>query len=265
MEYRRLCLIVATLLLICLNATAESPDAERIKKILQKADQNEKLAESFGFYQEKTQKKLDGERVKEQRSKLYRMTWLNNQPYLELLKIDGQPLNKKETEEEGKRKIKFVKGIKDKEEDDEDENFTWEELFSKYDFDLLPSDSTGLDLFSFRPKKGKLQQRSRFEKILNHLQGKFWVDPENNIVRAEAQINETISFGLGILGKLDTLEMKFEQTQHEDAWLPAELSIHFRVRLALLKVEEQELHARYFDFFKRPEAGHTASTGKDAR
>jgi hypothetical protein len=242
--------ILLVCLLVCLPVLADSAESERMQRILQKAAENEKLAEQYGYYQEKIQKKLDDGKIKEQNSKLYRMVWLEDQPYLELVQINGEPLNKKQMEEETKQKSKFLKSLKKSEE--EKDTFSWEELYGKYDFDSLPSDSGEHSVFTFRPKSGKLQERSHFEKILNHLQGKVWVDSENNIVRVEAQLEKTVRFGLGIVAKLDRLSLEFEQKAHEDVWLPAMFNVHFRVRIALLRTDEQEIRADYYDYYRGP-------------
>ena len=196
----------------------------------------------------------DGKVTKEEH-RFYRITWIQNQPYLELLKFNGRDLDADARKKEADRKAKFVKSLSKKKEDaDDDDDITWDDLYAKFDFEQLPPDQNGAYVFSFKPKNEKLANRSSTEKILNHLSGKFWTDNQFNILGAEANLVEDVRFGFGILGKVERLEIKYLQQTFDDAPLPSHLFISFKGRIALLKSEEGEIEATFKDYYRRPGA-----------
>lgn len=224
---------------------------EVLRQIVEKARQNEELANEIGFHQVTAIKKLNDGKVSSENVRMHRLTWVDNKPYLELLKVNGQEPDAKEKKEETERKARFIQSLRKKSKDDPD-NVTWYEMYSKYDFQAMPSDSIGYYVFSFKPKAGRLPERSRTEKVLNHVAGKLWADEKFNIVRAEAQLLENVRFGLGILGNIEKLEMKFEQQDFEQIRVPSYFYVHFKARVALVKTEERKIESTYKDFFRRP-------------
>ena len=131
--------------------------------------------------------------------------------------------------------------------------YTSQDLYEKYNFTMLPPDKDATYLISFEPKKKKLRQRSRVEKILNHLSGKVWVDAGYNLLRVEARLTDTVSFGLGLFAKIENIELEYTQQKYEEAWLPATLFLQFKARVALFKNELQKVNTDFYDIFVKPE------------
>jgi hypothetical protein len=231
---------------------------EILKKIVERAKQNEELADEVGYHQLTTDRKIKEGQVSEQEIRLHRITWVENKQYLELLQVDGKEPDRKEKKEEKKKKEKFIKSLREKPKKDPDD-ITWDDLYAKYDFQRLQADSTAPYVFSFRPKAGKLTERSKIEKILNHILGTFWADENFNIVRAEARLLDDVKFGLGILGILEKLEMKSEQQNYENILVPSYAYIHYKARVALVKLEERNIEATFSDFFRRPTASSASA------
>lgn len=249
-KYAQVLVLVATIVIVSsVRAEYSSSPEETMKKIVARAQQNEELSEEIGFHQITVTRKMKDGKVASENTRIHRLTWLQNKPYMELIKVDGHDLNAKEKKEEAERKAKFLKSLR-KKEDDED-SVTWNDLYSKYDFQLLPADSIGHYVFSFKPKPGKLRERSKSEKVLNHVKGTLWADEDFNIVRAEAKLLDNVRFGLGILGNLEKFELKFEQQDFENISVPSTFYVHFKARVALLKTEERQIQANYKDFFRR--------------
>jgi hypothetical protein len=245
-------ILVLTLIIftaVSLQAAYSLSPNETLKKIVAKAQQNEKLAEEIGFHQVTVTKKMKDGKLSSENVRLYRTAWVEDQPYMELIQVDGKDLNQKEKKQEAERKAKFLKSLHEKK--DKEESVTWDGLYSKYDFQSLPADSMGRYVFSFKPKPGKLQERSKSEKVLNHVKGTLWADEEFNIVRAEAKLLDNVRFGLGILGNLEKFELKFEQQDYQNISVPSNFYVHFKARVALLKTEERQIQATYKDFFRR--------------
>ena len=229
-----------------------------LRRIVERAKQNEALADNIGFHQVTTDRKLKEGKISDQKIRMYRTIWLENKPYLELIQVNGKELDEKEEREEKKKKAKFIKSLREKPKEDP-ENITWEDLYSKYEFQPLPADSTGVYVFSFRPKSGKLVERSKIEKVLNHIIGTFWADENFNIVRAEAKLLDDVRFGFGILGILEKLEMHYEQRNFEQILVPSYVYIHFKARVALVKTQERKIEATFTDFFRRPSVSTAGS------
>ena len=232
-------------------ASAEDPDdREILKRIVEKAKQNQELSEEIGFLQSTSSTKIRDGKISETKVRTHRVIWVEEKPYLELVKVNGQEPNAKERKEEKERREKFIKSLRKKDEDDDD-SIQWEDLYSKYNFTAGPPDSVGRYVFKFRPKPGKLPQRSRTEKVLNHVTGIFWADENFNIVRAEAKLLDNVKFGLGILGNLEEFELTYGQRNFNDVHVPAFFTIHFKARVALLKMEERKIEGKYSDYFRR--------------
>jgi hypothetical protein len=90
------------------------------------------------------------------------------------------------------------------------------------------------------------------EKILNNMSGKVWVDAEYNLLRVEARLTDSVSFGLGLFAKIENIELEYTQQKYEQAWLPATLFLRFKARVALLKNELQEVSTHFDDIFVKP-------------
>jgi hypothetical protein len=247
------------------QSAEEKPAKEEIlKHIFETAKANDKITEIYGFYQQNTVRKLSDEgKVKKQQTRVYRTIWLNGAPYAELIRIDGRPLSKKETDAEKDRRKKFLKGLNQKKEkdDDDDEDFdiTWQDFYQKYQFVELAPEGQAVYVFTATPKGGKQKERNRIEKVFNHLSGKFWADKDFNLLRAEARLQDNVKFGWGLLAKVEQLQLQYTQQPYQKVWLPATLHLAFQATIALLKTERQEIDTRFYDPFPRP-GSHTAAS-----
>jgi hypothetical protein len=236
------------------NPTEEAPPTqELISKIIKQGQQNYKLSQNYGSYKRVVVKKLskDG-KVKKEETKIYRTTWIEDHPYGELIRINDKELTKKEKEKEAKRRSESIKGIRTQDLKEILE-YTSQDLYQKYDFTILPPDQDASYILTFEPKKKKLRQRSRIEKILNHLSGKVWVDSEYNLLRVEARLTDSVSFGLGLFAKIENIELEYAQQKYEQAWIPSSLFLRFKARVAVVKKEIQEVSTTFYDIFGRPE------------
>ena len=251
-----LLLAVCSLALPARSTEETQAKEDALKNIFETAKANDKITEIYGLYQQNTVRKISEEgRVKKQKTSVYRTIWLNDVPYAELITIDGRPLSKKEKDEETDRRKKFLKRLKDKKEDktdDEDFDLTWQDLYQKYEFHKLPAEGQAAYVFSFRSKGGKQKERNRMEKVFNHLSGKFWADKDFNLLRVEARLQDDVKFGLGLLAKVEQLQLQYTQQPYQKVWLPATLHVAFQARIALLKTERQEIETRFYAPFPRP-------------
>ncbi len=248
-------ILVLSLPLSC-PAEEKLTDEQILKKIFDRVDENEKRIDQFGFYQETLKKELEDDgTVKQEEKRVFRTTWIGDQRYAELIEIDGKSLNAAQRKEEQKRREKFRKETKDKRKEiKKDVEIAWKGLYDRYDFVRLPAEHGAFYEYTFRPKNTKLSERNRMEKVLNHVEGMLRADENFNLLWVQAVLKESIKFGLGLLAKLDTLELEYSLQQHEDVWLPESIRFKFDARVALVHWERQESVNRFYDIFPRPGA-----------
>jgi hypothetical protein len=164
--------------------------------------------------------------------------------------VNGKELDSDQQSEEAKRKKDFVKENKEKKKTLR-EILSWNDAFKKYDFQFLPPEDGIKYLISFKPKSEKLKERNVYEKILNHLFGKAWIDEQFNLIKAEAWLTESLRFGFGIFGKLDNIHFIYTQNNFEEVWLPTAFHLKYKARRFLFK-DNQEINTRFYDFYPRP-------------
>jgi hypothetical protein len=243
---------------------ANSFDPEIIKSIAKKIEKNNELLQDYDFYQDQEVKELDDDgSVKKVKTQTYRTILLLDHRYYELIKVDGKDLNDKDKKAEAKRRGKFIKEIQkngkpDDEEEDEDD-FTLEDLIEKYDFSQSPAEGEALYVISFKPKSGELKERNRTERIMNHLEGRVWIATDYNVMRADARLREPVKYGLGILANVQSLDVKYQQTRFAGIWVPEKFELQYKARV-VVKDQIKQVHSRYFNLTKRPAATASAAT-----
>lgn len=244
--------------LFATNLFAEDPDVSQIvERVVDRTQQNLEADDHVGSYQTVAVKKLKGDEVKQEETKTYRTIWIQDKPYSELVQINFKNLNAKQKKEESKRKSEFVKALyrpsKPKGIHQELRKVEWWNLHHKYDFTLLPSEGYSGYILGFRPKNIKLEESTRAERILNHLAGKIWVDPEYNVVKAETYLASPVKFAWGI-AKLEQMNVEFHQQQYGRMQVPAWLHIRFKACAGIFRTEHQDITATWFDVFTKSDA-----------
>jgi hypothetical protein len=250
---------LVTLLLLCMftvGLTDEPLTTDQIlQNILHKAEDNEKLIDHYGFTFESTEKKLaeDGS-VKTEQTKSYRIIWIQNETFAELTEVDGKPLNDKQQKEEQKRRQEFEKKLKQpKKKDPEEEEFEWKDLYEKYDFTRMDPTESSAYTMAFEPKRTRLREKNRTEKVLNHLRGTFWADQDFNILKVTANLESPIRFGLGILAKIDRLEIEYSQRRFENIFVPSRIRYNFAGRIAVVHSERREQIIEFHEYYSHRE------------
>lgn len=95
--------------------------------------------------------------------------------------------------------------------------------------------------------------KTREGKLVSHFSGLAWVDEhEFQVVRAEAEAMDTISYGLGIVARIHKgTRGEFVRRQMADgSWLPAVAELTATGRVLLVKKIERAWHAEYFDYVR---------------
>jgi hypothetical protein len=102
-----------------------------------------------------------------------------------------------------------------------------------------------------QPKPGYKPKIKRAE-ILAHLRGKIWVDQTDyQWVKAEVEVIDPISFGLGLVKLASGAVLNFDQIRvNDEVWLPAHISVRADGRLVYLRKLREELDISYRDYQK---------------
>jgi hypothetical protein len=97
----------------------------------------------------------------------------------------------------------------------------------------------------YRPK---LPRANLFSKV----RAKIWIDKADyQWVKAEAEVIDTISFGLGMLRIAPGGFITFEQTRvNDEVWLPSHITVRADARLALLKKLRGQMDITYSKYQK---------------
>jgi len=192
----------------------------------------------------------------------YEFMVLGDRPYGKLVERDDKPLPAKEArkeqekvEKESAKRERESASDKAKEDKDRSEERRYlREVPEAFVLTLEGSDQIDgrpVWVIGAQPKPGYKPKMKRAE-ILTHLRGKIWVDQADyQWVKAEAEVVDPISFGLGLV-KLDSgAVLNFEQVRvNEEVWLPSLISVRADARLVYVKKLREELDITYRDYKK---------------
>src|SRR3546814_16826333 len=68
------------------------------------------------------------------------------------------------------------------------------------------------------PKGLQPEGHNRFERILNQLSGKIWLDDDYNVLKAEARLTSPVRFAWGLLAGVDGADIPYARKQHGNVW-----------------------------------------------
>lgn len=128
----------------------------------------------------------------------------------------------------------------------------WTNLHKNFDFNMLPPEGS-YHVISFSPRAG-VSPQNRIEKLLSRMAGKVWVDRQFNVVKAEAKLVDTVSFGLGVAAKVHHLAIRYNQQAYESVWLPSSLTVDFKAKVALVHNERQRIEVFWHGPYRKSDA-----------
>jgi hypothetical protein len=108
-------------------------------------------------------------------------------------------------------------------------------------------------VMTFGPRAG-YKPKTGDAKLIQHVQGKVWADEEDHeLVRLEAELTEPVSFGAGILAKVqkDSKVTFVRRKVNDEVWLPVRVEVDIDGRLLLFKglhmkeIDEYSDHKKY--------------------
>ena len=159
----------------------------------------------------------------------------------------------KETVKIGKQSD--AKRQQDKAKADREEQETLDDVFAMYDLQIVRREmlsETSTILVTFKPK-ANYKPRTSDGKSLQHIAGRAWIaENDHELARLEAEIIDPISFGGGLLAKLNKgSTLVFERRKiNGEIWLPVKEEANLNGRLLLLKGLNMRLIFDYSEYKK---------------
>ncbi len=270
-------LVLATLFAAPLPAFAQQeperplPDVPAfLDEVRQRIHSDEYLLDQYTFTERRVEQRFDARgRVKAEKREVCEV-YPSARPglaYRKLVERDGKPLSAEDlAEQDRKHEKKVARATKEGEaaeakrrersaERQRREQEIVEELFRVYDIAIVARESIegrSAVLVTFRPRHG-VQPSTRPGKILQKFAGRAWVDEEDyQVVRAEAELLDTFSYGLGVIARLyKGATASFERRKvNGEVWLPSEARFRGRARLFLFKGLRIDSRSEYSDYRK---------------
>jgi hypothetical protein len=238
---------------------SEQVKEEILQKIIERATENEKEMDNYGYDVNMKVRWLKGDGgTKKTEIRDYQTTWVEDMPRLDLYRINAKPLDFEQRKEQQQRKKEWQKALHDGEQKSDCRRipFTWNEIMHKYDFSIDPNDHSAAYVLNFHHKNTDLPARNRFEKVLNNLDGKIWVDQEFRITKLKGTLNDGVSFGFGI-AKVTNLDFEFIQQPYNDLVIPVSLRLNFNVKALLVYSDQREITSTFSNYHLNPAYTHT--------
>src|SRR5262245_57574612 len=241
--------ILLVIFFACTSLQAANEVTESlIPKIVQRATENEKETKKYGYDMTMVYRWLNSDGTpKKTETKNYRTVWFDDKPHLQLFQINGRSLSSNQMKEEEKTKKEWRAATHNQEK--KRIPFVWEEIMDKYDFTLDPNDHSEAYVFTFTHQNAKLPERSRMEKVLNHLNGKMWVDEKFRIVKLKASLGDGVSFAFG-LAQVTNLDLECSQEEFNDVIVPILLRVTLKVRALLIFSERLQITTRFENYHR---------------
>jgi hypothetical protein len=254
-----LCLATPTALLGQVDAR------EIIRQAVAADERNWQIARNYTFLQRVELRRLDAEgRVKSSEAQTYDVTLQEGTPYRQLLQRDDRPLPAAEAKRELESRAKSISERRHETAAERARRLSayqrrpdwqreaWHELLDAFEFRLAGQgtlDDRNIFIIEAVPRHG-YKPRSRTAKLFPSIKGRFWVTQQNHqIVKVEAEVTDTISFGLFLVrvakGSRATLELT---SVSDEVWLPDRFQVFASARLGVLKalhIEQRTHYSRY--------------------
>jgi hypothetical protein len=261
MRLRRHLLLIAAALSV---PVARSQDAAEIVRKSVERD-----ARNFARLKDYTLTQRDEMRIYNRSGKLqstrsgtYEIVILEGQPYARKIAENDRPLSEKEAQRErDKMDREFRKRQKESASDKArlEKQRTEERRFLAEvprAFNLKVEGTEAISgkpawIVSLEPKPDYRPVNSR-AKLLTKVRAKLWIDQaEYQWVRVDAEVLDTISFGLSLIRIAPGSHLHFEQTRvNDEVWLPSVLAVSAGARLGYVKKMRAEFDVSYRDYKK---------------
>ncbi len=240
---------------------------ELIRQVAEKDAQNDKKQRDYTYIQREEEHTLDGKgQIKKTETRTSEILMVYGEQIERLIAKDDKPLSPKDAAKEEERIQKIVdkrknesesdrqKRLKQEEKDREEGRAFVREIADAYNFRLVgiePVDGRDTYVLDADPRPG-FQPKKKEARMLTKIRGRIWIDKtERQWVKVDAQVIDTISFGLFLARLHKGTRIVAEQTRvNDEVWLPKHEAAKVDVRVALLKNFNVDEDVTYRDYKK---------------
>ncbi len=129
------------------------------------------------------------------------------------------------------------------------------ELTQRYDLELIGREGheeRRSYVIRFKPKPGRLPERTKVDCVLNRLAGKIWVDKEDGtLAKIQYNLLEPAKFWLGLLGSVTDMRGELIYSRVDaGVWLPRSVDVDLAGRL-LFSSLGQRIRLRWSGYAKQ--------------
>jgi hypothetical protein len=252
--------VIAAALLAPLQAQTA---LEIVRKSLDRDANNYERSKNYTYLARQEERELGGSgKVKSDESQTFDISILGGRRYERLVAENDKPLPAKEQKKEQEKldrelakRQQETPAEKARLEKERTGNRRYlQEVPEAYDLHLL-----GTELVSGKPAwvitadpKPGYKPKSDRAKVLSKIRAKFWIDQaEYQWVKVDAEVIDTLSFGLGLFRIAPGGKLHFEQTRiNDEVWLPSQLSASADTRVGYLKKINGDITVTYRDYKK---------------
>jgi hypothetical protein len=225
---------------------------ELIQKVADKDIENNKKLHNYTYSERQEEHKLDGKgNVSSTETKTFDVLQIYGEQVYRLVAKNDKALSEKEVAKEDEKIQKIIdkrrnesdsereKRLKKEEKEREEGRQFVKEIADAYDFTHVGTERVeGRDTYiiAAEPRPG-FEPHRKEAKFLTKIRGRLWIDAaENQWVKLDAEVIDTMSFGLFVARLHKGTHIVTEQTRvNDEVWLPRHTSVHVDVRVALLK------------------------------
>jgi hypothetical protein len=251
------------------------PDVKTVLKELRKTVHTDRaLLSQYTYLEKNTEKRLDKKgHVTQTETKTIEMypSIEEDLSYSRVVAKDGKPIDKAELAQKDDEQRKKVlewslklehESAADKEkrlakvaEEYRKENAAIDEAFALYSVSVTGRETVDghqAIVLAFQPKPD-FKTTTDAGKILKKVRGRIWVDERAyEMIRIDAELTDTVSFGLGVLARLSPgAHATFQRRLvNNEIWLPAESRFTGNARIMLFKGLRLDATSEYSDYKK---------------
>jgi hypothetical protein len=255
---------------------AWSQDAvDIIRKSIEHDRSNFERRKDYTYVEREETRELDSNgKPRKTESNTHEILILAGRPYEHLIARNDQPLSPEETRKQqermdqalARRQNESEKERENREKEREENRKFLRELPEAYNFRLLGVENVSGKpawVIDAAPRPG-FHPKDTMAKLLTKVRGKVWIDQaEYQWVKADAEVLDTISFGLALFRLSAGGTISFEQSRiNDEVWLPAHVHVRADARVAYLKKYRADVDVTYRDYKKFQADSHLVSEAK---
>jgi hypothetical protein len=250
----------------CTLTAAQDP-REIVRRSVQLMDHNLAIARNYTFLERSETRELDSDaHVKTRKIMLYDVTILEGSPYRRLVGKDDRPLSLEEERTEQKKLADSIaqrqketpaeraRRIADWEKKRQREREPLDEVPDAFEFRISGEgkiDGRDAWIVEGTPRPG-YHARSNLAKLFPKFRGRLWIDKADyQWVKTEAEVTDTISWGLFVARLSKGAQLNIEMTRvNDEVWLPKRIEAKASARLALVKKYRIESDTSFSNYRK---------------